>query len=421
MGDLTGKRIDQTYDGLIKTNNEQPIDGTLRGLQDGVGNNLPVQVSTSTINFTGVVTGDNNTTYDLNTTQDGPNVVLELQPDTGGSIDVNLIPGSGITLNTASNRNIEIAATGGGGGATYTMNVAQNGLNVDLQLLEDGIVTDTVTLQAGGNVQLNQQGQAVVFSSTNTNTTYQYGSGQNGSDVDLRLTPSLGAPDQVKLVAGTNITLTDNGSSEVTIDAAGGGGATLYGSKYQNNIMNSNMGGYPANTWGRIIQPVVGRPFMSQAIDQNDDSVLFVRAYIEPGQVINTLTVPLFAGGTTDLEVFFYTAGPATAQPYELIYSETFNVTDPNDVFFDCNLSSPQTVLDENWAWVGLRTSNNRKLAQISGDQAIWTFASWGGWGGSIQGHIPLNTYYFSGPVPTTINEPFSWSGRDELTISYFK
>ena len=42
MGDLTNKQIDQTYDGLIKTSDEQPINGTLKNLQDGVGNGIEV-------------------------------------------------------------------------------------------------------------------------------------------------------------------------------------------------------------------------------------------------------------------------------------------------------------------------------------------------------------------------------------------
>lgn len=57
MADLQNLQISDTYDGLIKTNDEQPINGTLKTLQDGSGNDLPMQVSNSTINFTGTVSG----------------------------------------------------------------------------------------------------------------------------------------------------------------------------------------------------------------------------------------------------------------------------------------------------------------------------------------------------------------------------
>jgi len=57
MSSLVNQKIKDTYEGLIKTSDEQPIDGTLKNLQDGNGGVLPIQVSTSTINFTGAVTG----------------------------------------------------------------------------------------------------------------------------------------------------------------------------------------------------------------------------------------------------------------------------------------------------------------------------------------------------------------------------
>jgi hypothetical protein len=57
-------------------------------------------------------------------------------------------------------------------------------------------------------------------------TTYDLASVQNGADVDVTLTGSDASVDTVKLVAGTNITLTDTAGS-ITIDAAGGAAAGL--------------------------------------------------------------------------------------------------------------------------------------------------------------------------------------------------
>jgi hypothetical protein len=42
-----------TYDALIKTGDNAPIDATLKPLSDGVGTNLPMEASTTSINFTG--------------------------------------------------------------------------------------------------------------------------------------------------------------------------------------------------------------------------------------------------------------------------------------------------------------------------------------------------------------------------------
>ena len=41
-----------TYDALIKTGDNAPIDATLKPLSDGVGTNLPMEVSTAGVNFT---------------------------------------------------------------------------------------------------------------------------------------------------------------------------------------------------------------------------------------------------------------------------------------------------------------------------------------------------------------------------------
>lgn len=79
-------------------------------------------------------------------------------------------------------------------------------------------VIDTVTTNATGHVTaLNTK---TVTLPADEDTTYTYGSSQSGLDVDLRLAGSNGVSNNVKLVAGTNITLNDNGANEVTIDGA---------------------------------------------------------------------------------------------------------------------------------------------------------------------------------------------------------
>jgi hypothetical protein len=43
---LTGLQIKDTYESLIKVGDNGPIDGTLQRLSDGLGNDLPLLVST---------------------------------------------------------------------------------------------------------------------------------------------------------------------------------------------------------------------------------------------------------------------------------------------------------------------------------------------------------------------------------------
>ena len=57
MATLNGQPIKDTYQGLIKTADNAAIDGTLKALEDGGGNTLPIEISTTGVNFTGTVTG----------------------------------------------------------------------------------------------------------------------------------------------------------------------------------------------------------------------------------------------------------------------------------------------------------------------------------------------------------------------------
>ena len=60
MADLTGKRIQNTYGGILNVGS-QGLSGvagdTLQTVTDGFGNPMPFQVSDTTVNFTGNVTG----------------------------------------------------------------------------------------------------------------------------------------------------------------------------------------------------------------------------------------------------------------------------------------------------------------------------------------------------------------------------
>ena len=57
MSSLINTKIQDTYTGLIKTADNAPITATLKNLEDGNGGVLPIQVSTTGVNFTGNVTG----------------------------------------------------------------------------------------------------------------------------------------------------------------------------------------------------------------------------------------------------------------------------------------------------------------------------------------------------------------------------
>jgi hypothetical protein len=95
---------------------------------------------------------------------------------------------------------------------------------VDLLNAQTGsyLITGSV---AGNTITLTKQDGSTfpltVDTGSVTNTTYDLDSIQVGSDVAITLIGSDATTDTVTLVAGTNVTLTDDGSSNITIDAAG--------------------------------------------------------------------------------------------------------------------------------------------------------------------------------------------------------
>ena len=58
MGQLTNQYVSQSYQGLLKLQDSTTgVTSTLQYVQDGVGNNIPIQVSTSSVVITGSFRG----------------------------------------------------------------------------------------------------------------------------------------------------------------------------------------------------------------------------------------------------------------------------------------------------------------------------------------------------------------------------
>jgi hypothetical protein len=87
---LTGLTPATTYDALIKVGDNGPIDGTLKALSDGLGNDLPMEVSTETVNFTKGASANQFFEGLLSTTASGTQVVLTIN-----SVGNHLVTGSG--------------------------------------------------------------------------------------------------------------------------------------------------------------------------------------------------------------------------------------------------------------------------------------------------------------------------------------
>lgn len=163
------------------------------------------------------------------------------------------------TLQISGGTGTSVSLTGSGNSSVFTVANTDRGSsqNIYKNFRADtgGTATatvnnDTLVIAGGTNIVTNRNGDVITINATggNTDTTYSYASAQSTNDVDLTLTGSDASTNTVKLVAGSNVTLTDNGSNQVTINAAtgtgvGGSGTTNYvpiwstGSTINNSII----------------------------------------------------------------------------------------------------------------------------------------------------------------------------------------
>jgi len=129
---------------------------------------------------------------------------------TNGNVDsVDFLPGSGISMSLANNQ-LTIAST-----VTDTNYYVE-----DVVLNGTDLVFTAVGSAFGGTIDL---------SALDTNTTYDLFSFQAGNDVVIRLVGSDATSDSLRLSAGNNITLNDDGAGTITIDATGGGASYTFG------------------------------------------------------------------------------------------------------------------------------------------------------------------------------------------------
>ena len=167
---------------------------------------------------------------------------VELVASTGGTVtsvtsgNTNTITVGGTATDPTISANTAVVANGSLNLATgdqiydfvigqgYVESVGSNN-STFINLVDSGTATDpnlTASLSATGTPGITNflRGDNTWATPINTNTTYDLDSIQVGSDVAITLVGSDVTTDTVTLVAGTNITLTDNGSANITIDAS---------------------------------------------------------------------------------------------------------------------------------------------------------------------------------------------------------
>lgn len=147
-------------------------------------------------------------------------------PISGGGAVTQIVAGTNVTVSPGSGVGVVTVSSTDQFQGTVTSVGTSNGTFIDVS---GGTITSagtiTADLSAGGTPSSStflRGDNTWATVPSDTNTTYDLSSIQAGSDVNVNLVAANPAStDTVKLVAGSNVTLTDNGSSEITIAATG--------------------------------------------------------------------------------------------------------------------------------------------------------------------------------------------------------
>ncbi len=137
----------------------------------------------------------------------------------------------GLGADTVTATNINAGSTGT---LTASGNIILGDATADTTTINSTLVINSVvkdsnqTLGTDGQILVANAASELLWQDQDGDTTYSISSQQAASDVEINLTGSDVTESEVTLVAGNSITLTDDGSNNITIAATGGAANTTY-------------------------------------------------------------------------------------------------------------------------------------------------------------------------------------------------
>ena len=272
-----------------------------------------------------------NTVTDTNTTD----LVTDTSPQLGGNLDVN-----GQDIVTTSNGDIELDPNGTGkvvfkgnsdkGAGQFVLNCEQNshgivikgpphsaGASYTLTLPNtDGSANEVLKTDGSGNLDWVAQ-----TTDTNTQNTTTLSFVDSSDDIILRnTTGGAGSGTQdIKFVAGSNITLTHTDADNITIAASGSGGSSTFvglsdtpGSFTASKFLKVNSAGNaiefvdnPSGGLSNVVEDTT--PQLGGDLDTNGKNVLFAKTG-NTDHSSNGDIVKIGTGSTTQGELCYYTS-----------------------------------------------------------------------------------------------------------------
>ena len=162
------------------------------------------------------------TTYAISTAQAGANETITLTGSDSSTDLITITAGNDISLtDDGAGNGFTIASTVVGD--TYTIGTSTNGSSVDVNL-DAAVGTDSnITLTPATGISIAQAAGVVTITNTAPGDTYSINAGTKvGSSVPINLDAATGSDSVVSLTEGTGITLTQTSATEITIDGSAG-------------------------------------------------------------------------------------------------------------------------------------------------------------------------------------------------------
>ena len=162
------------------------------------------------------------TTYAISTAQAGANETITLTGSDSSTDVITITAGNDISLtDDGAGNGFTIASTVVGD--TYTIGTSTNGSSVDVNLDAAAGADSNITLTPATGISIAQAAGVVTITNTAPGDTYSINAGTKvGSSVPINLDAATGSDSVVSLTEGTGITLTQTSATEITIDGSAG-------------------------------------------------------------------------------------------------------------------------------------------------------------------------------------------------------
>ena len=166
-----------------------------------------------------------NTTYTVSTAQAGANETITLTGSDSSTDLITITAGNDISLtDDGAGNGFTIASTVVAD--TYTIGTSTNGSSVDVNLDAAAGADSNITLTPASGISIAQTGGVVTITNTAPGDTYTLGSTTNGSAVDINLDAATGTDSAVTLTAGGGLTVSQ-ATDNITMVVGAGDGITV--------------------------------------------------------------------------------------------------------------------------------------------------------------------------------------------------